>query len=108
MDVLKFSPCCSTICADFSDYREMIYESHEWLYLIYGNIEEELPLDMPIPLGKIEQASLFFDANFYHNLVMGCTLTGILYPVNQTPIDWHCKAGHCSYSYICLSNLLCE
>ena len=34
------------------DYSEMVHESYEWLHSIYGDIEEELPLDMPIPLGK--------------------------------------------------------
>ena len=39
---------------DIPDCSEMVPESHEWIHLIYGNIEE-LPLDMPIPLGKIVQ-----------------------------------------------------
>ena len=47
-----------------------IFESHEWLHSIYGDIEEELPSDdMPIPLGKFIQTSSFFDTNLYHNLV---------------------------------------
>ena len=58
--------------------------------MIYGNIEEELPLAMPIPLGKIVQTSSFFDANLYHNLVMGCAMTGFLHLVKQTSIDWYC------------------
>ena len=41
------------ICTDIPDYSDMVHESHEWLHSVYGNIEEELPLDMPIPLGKI-------------------------------------------------------
>ena len=69
----------------------MVHESQKLLHLIYGNIEEELPLDMPIPSGKIVQTSLFFDANLYHDLVMGCTMIGILHLMNQTPTDWYCK-----------------
>ena len=41
------------ICTDIPDYSDIVHESHEWLHSIYGNIEEELPLDMPVPLGEI-------------------------------------------------------
>ena len=41
------------IPTDPPDYSEMVHESHKSLHLIYGNIEEELPLNMPIPFGKI-------------------------------------------------------
>ena len=34
---------------------------------------------------------LFFNANLYHDPVTECTLTGIPYLVNQTPIEWYCK-----------------
>ena len=56
-----------------------------WRYL------EELPLDMPIPLGKIIRISSLFDANLYHDQYTGHTMTGILHLVNQTPIEWYCK-----------------
>ena len=69
----------------------MVHESHKWLHLIYGNNEEELTLNMPIPLGRIIQTSLFFDAKLYHDLVTGCTMTGILHLMNQTLIEWYCK-----------------
>ena len=51
--VKHFPHAAVQIHTDISDYSDMVHESHEWLHLIYGNIEEELPLDMPIPLGKI-------------------------------------------------------
>ena len=53
----------------------------------YGDIEEDLPSNMPIPLGKIIQTSSFIDANPYHDLVTGCAMTSILHLVNQTPIE---------------------
>ena len=31
----------------------MVHESHDRLHSIYGDIEEELPSDMPTPLGKL-------------------------------------------------------
>ena len=41
------------IQTDIPDYSKMIHESHEWMHPIYVDIEEELPSDMPIPLGKL-------------------------------------------------------
>ena len=46
---------------------------------------------MPIPLEKIVGTSSFFNDNLYHDLVMGCGLTGFLHMVNQTCIKWFCK-----------------
>ena len=79
------------MCMDIPDYSEMVHESHEWVHCIYGDIEEELPLDMPTPLGKIVRTSSFFNPNLYHNLVMGHAMTSILHLVNQTPIEWYCR-----------------
>ena len=59
----------------------MVHESHEWLYSIYGHVEEDLPSDTP--LGKLVQTSLFFDTNLYHDLVTGCTMTSILHLIKQ-------------------------
>ena len=53
MSLVDWVPTPSAPLFSIPDYSEMVHESHEWLHLIYGNIEEELPLDMPIPLGKI-------------------------------------------------------
>jgi len=33
----------------------------------------------------------FFDANPYHDLISGKSVTGILHQLNKTPIDWHSK-----------------
>ena len=53
------------------------------MHSIYGDIEENLPSDMPTPLWKLVQTSSFFDAYLYHDLVTECTMTGILHPINQ-------------------------
>ena len=33
----------------------------------------------------------FFDANLYHDLISGRSVTGTLHLVNKTPIDWYSK-----------------
>ena len=44
---------------------------------------------MPTPLGKLIQTSSIFDGNLYHDLIMGCAMTGILHLLIKTPIDRH-------------------
>ena len=58
---------------------------------IYGNLSEELPSDMPEPLGKAVVTTTYEDANLYHDYLTGRSVTGVLHLVNQTPVDWYCK-----------------
>jgi hypothetical protein len=59
---------------------------------VYGNVEELIPVDIPLPLGKPVVLTTYKEANLYHNLVTGRAVTGILHFVNNTPIDWFSKA----------------
>ena len=40
----------------------MVHDSHEWLHSMYGNIEEEVAVDILTPLGRIIPTSSFIDA----------------------------------------------
>lgn len=33
----------------------------------------------------------YFEANHFHDIVTGCSVTGILHPLNKMPIDWYSK-----------------
>ena len=72
------------------DYSGLVDTKYDWTG-IYGNIAEELPYDMPEPLGKPVITTTYEDANLYHDYLTGRSVTGILHLVNQTPIDWYCK-----------------
>jgi hypothetical protein len=50
-----------------------------------------LPDDNPIPLGKPVVMTTFIDANLYHDLVTGKSVSGILHLFNKTVIDWYSK-----------------
>jgi hypothetical protein len=64
---------------------------YDWSSTVYGNPKEELPADMPIPKGKVMRTTTYEDANLYHDLVTGRSVTGILHILNQTPIHWFSK-----------------
>jgi len=54
-------------------------------------MEEVLPHDMPTLLGKFVTLTHYVDANLYHDLITGRSVTGILHFANKTPIDWYSK-----------------
>ena len=45
----------------------------------------------PEPLGKPVILTHYNDANFYHDLITGRVVTGVLHLENKTPIDWFSK-----------------
>ena len=78
-----------TVIPDHSD-REFLGDVDGWRH-IYGELEEELPYDMPTPLGKAVRTSTYVDANLMHCHVTGRACTGYLTFLNSCPIDWYSK-----------------
>jgi hypothetical protein len=72
------------------DYSQLQRPIIDWAH-IYGNVTEELPYDMPVPLGKPVMTTTYVDANLYHDYLSGRSVTGVLHLVNQTPVEWYCK-----------------
>ena len=62
-----------------------------WLESVYGEVNERLDPDMPVPKGKYVRLTTNLDANLMHCLVTGRSLTGVLHFLNQTPIEWFSK-----------------
>jgi hypothetical protein len=73
---------------DYSDYQDLEYD---WSSSVYGDVKEIIPMDIPEPKGKYVTLSHYFDANLYHNMVTGRSVTAILHFLNQTPMDWYSK-----------------
>ena len=62
---------------------------YNWEYTCYAGAEEQIPDDVPKPLGKRVISSAYKDANLHHDLLSGKAVTGILHFLNKTPIDWY-------------------
>jgi hypothetical protein len=73
---------------DYSDYQDLEYN---WSLSVYGDVKVIIPTDIPEPKGKYITLSHYFDANLYHNMVTGRSITAILHFLNQTPMDWYSK-----------------
>jgi hypothetical protein len=79
------------IQVDKPDYSALPTKVYDWEQSIYAGAEELIPDDNPIPLGKPVVMTTFVDANLYHDLVTGKSVSGILHLFNKTVIDWYSK-----------------
>ena len=52
--------------------------------MVYGDIQEEIPKDIPKPLGIRVITTTFLDANLLQNLVTGKSVTAALHLINTT------------------------
>ena len=57
----------------------------------YGDMEEDIPLDAPEPLGEPIKLTCFVDANHAGNVVTRRSQTGYIFMVNNAPICWYSK-----------------
>jgi hypothetical protein len=73
---------------DYSDYQDAEYD---WSLSVYGDVKEIIPTDIPEPKGKYVTLSHYFDANLYHDMVTGRSVTAILHFLNQTLMDSYSK-----------------
>jgi hypothetical protein len=59
-----------------------------------SNLNQEIsdiPRDTPPPLGGFITLTHYQDANLYHDIITGCSVTGILHFMNKMPIDLYSK-----------------
>jgi hypothetical protein len=73
------------------DYSGLSNKVYDWEHSVYAGAEELSPEDAPTPLGKPVVMTTFVDANLYHDLVTGRSVTGVLHLFNKTVIDWYSK-----------------
>jgi hypothetical protein len=73
------------------DYSALPEQDCNWAYSVYGNVHEVELTDAPEPLGKYVTLTHYVDVNLFHDIITGCSVTGILHLVNRTPIDWYSK-----------------
>ena len=84
----KFKHGTIRINPEEPDYSGIPNKEFNWMYTCYPGAEEEIPKDIPKTLGKgVIMTSYVADANLYHNLVSGRSVTGILHLINKTPIE---------------------
>jgi hypothetical protein len=76
---------------DEPDFSDLPTQDFDWKHTVYGNVTELIPDDIPTPLGKPVQLYHYVDANLYHDMITGRSVTAIMHFMNQTLIDWFTK-----------------
>jgi hypothetical protein len=71
------------------DFSGVPDHQYDWMYIVYGNTL--LPKDASEPLGRHITLSHYVDANLMDDVMTGKSVTGILYLINKTPLDWYYK-----------------
>ena len=54
-------------------------------------MKEEILKDIPKPLGKFVVTTHYEDANLFHDIMTGRSVTGVLHLINKTHFDWYSK-----------------
>ena len=67
------------------DYSDLPEQDYDWTRSVYGNVKEQVPSDAPRPLGKRVVTTTYVDANLYHDIITGHSITGILHLVTRHP-----------------------
>jgi hypothetical protein len=57
---------------------ELTRPAQDWKKTVYGDTREEIPHNLPEPLGKYVTLTTYVDANLYHDMLSGRSVTGIL------------------------------
>ena len=73
---------------DYSDLPDQLFT---WTKSVYGTVRELIPEDMPKPLGKRITLTTYVDANLFHDIITGRSITAVLHLINKTPFDWFTK-----------------
>jgi hypothetical protein len=73
------------------DYSAIPKTEYDWESSVYSGAKEELPKNAPQPLGNPVVTTTYVDANLYHCMLTGKSVTGVLHLFNKTPVDWYAK-----------------
>ena len=69
------------------NYSHLPVQEHNWSRTVFQNVKEEIPKDIPKPLGIRVLTTTFLDANLQHDIVTGKSVTAVSHFINTTPID---------------------
>jgi hypothetical protein len=79
------------ILTDEPDFSDTEVAEYDWSKSVYGDMSEAVPKDATEPLGKPVTMTHYQDANLYHDIITGRSVTAILHFLNKFPIDWYSK-----------------
>ena len=76
------------------DFSSLNDQEYDWTRSVYSGACEQIPHEIPKPLGEHGQTTHYVDANLHHDHATGKAVTAVLHFLNQTPIDAYSKRHH--------------
>ena len=76
------------------DLSSLKDQEYDWTRSVYSGGCEQIPHDIPKPLGKHGQTTHYVDVNLHHDLATGKVVAAVLHFLNQTPTDAYSKRHH--------------
>ena len=76
------------------DFSSLNDQEYDWTRSVYSGACEQLPHDIPKPLGGHGQTTHYVDVNLHHDHATGKAVAAVLHFLNQTPIDAYSKRHH--------------
>ena len=76
------------------DFSSLSDQEYDWTRSVYSGACEQIPHDIPKPLGEHGQTTHYVDTNLHHDHATGKAVTAVLHFLNQTPIDAYSKRHH--------------
>ena len=87
----RYRDACLPIRVNEPDYSGLSPKQYDWMRSVYGDVTEGIPKNAPIPLGNFVTTTTYVDANLYHDMITGRSVTGIIHLLNQTTVDWYSR-----------------
>jgi hypothetical protein len=79
------------IRVDEPDLSGLSEQDFDWSKSVYGDVKEIIASDKPEALGNCVTLFHYYDANLYHDLTTGRSVTGVIHLFNKTPVEWYSK-----------------
>jgi hypothetical protein len=86
--VSKMRHAAIRIRTEEPDFSALPEDPNTWDQSANGKVKGEIPKNIPKPLGKPVVTTHYEDANLFHDIMTGTSVTGILHLINKTPFDW--------------------
>ena len=82
---------CIRFRTEEPDYSTLDETEYDWTRSVYGEVKESIDRKSPSPKGRYVVLTCYVDANLYHDMLTGRSVTAVLHLINQTPIEWFSK-----------------
>ena len=92
---MRFKEATIRFVTEEPDLSALPAQHFDWMYTVYGDVKELVPQDIPEPLGNPVVTISYVDANLFHDIITGRSVSGILHMLNKTPIEYLVKAKYC-------------